>query len=71
MKLAKFDLNLLCVFEALHVHRNTSLAAEALGATQPAVSNALAQRAITKGWTWISASGNEATSFSSPPSAFT
>ena len=41
MNLAKFDLNLLRVFEALHVHRNTSLAAEALGVTQPAVSNAL------------------------------
>ncbi|MEI7447048.1 MAG: LysR family transcriptional regulator, partial [Burkholderiales bacterium] len=41
MDLARFDLNLLRVFEALHVHRNTSLAAEALGVTQPAVSNAL------------------------------
>jgi DNA-binding transcriptional LysR family regulator len=41
MDLARFDLNLLRVFEALHVHRNASLAAEALGVTQPAVSNAL------------------------------
>jgi DNA-binding transcriptional LysR family regulator len=41
MDLSRFDLNLLRVFEALHVHRNTSLAAEALGVTQPAVSNAL------------------------------
>ncbi|MBL8382355.1 MAG: LysR family transcriptional regulator [Burkholderiales bacterium] len=41
MDLARFDLNLLRVFEALHVHRNVSLAAEALGVTQPAVSNAL------------------------------
>ena len=41
MDLARFDLNLLRVFEALHVHRNVSLAAEALGVTQPAVSNSL------------------------------
>jgi DNA-binding transcriptional LysR family regulator len=41
MNLAQFDLNLLRAFEALHVHRNTSLAAAALGVTQPAVSNAL------------------------------
>lgn len=41
MDLTRFDLNLLRVFEALHVQRNASLAAEALGLTQPAVSNAL------------------------------
>lgn len=41
MDLARFDLNLLRVFEALHVHRNASLAADTLGITQPAVSNAL------------------------------
>ena len=41
MDLARFDLNLLRVFEAVHVHRSTSLAAESLGLTQPAVSNAL------------------------------
>lgn len=41
MDLARFDLNLLRVFEAVHVHRNASLAAESLGLTQPAVSNAL------------------------------
>lgn len=41
MDLGQFDLNLLRVFEALHVHRNASLAADALGITQPAVSNAL------------------------------
>ncbi len=38
-----FDLNLLRVFEALHRDRSVSLAAEALGLSQPAVSNALSR----------------------------
>jgi DNA-binding transcriptional LysR family regulator len=41
MNLAKLDLNLLRVFEAVHTHGSASAAAEALGVTQPAVSNAL------------------------------
>ena len=41
MNLAKLDLNLLRVFEAVHSHGSASAAAEALGVTQPAVSNAL------------------------------
>lgn len=41
MNLAKLDLNLLRVFEAVHAHGSASAAAEALGVTQPAVSNAL------------------------------
>ena len=41
MNLAELDLNLLRVFDAVHTHRNVSAAAEALGLSQPAVSNAL------------------------------
>jgi DNA-binding transcriptional LysR family regulator len=41
MNLKNLDLNLLRVFEAVHAHRNTSVAAGTLGVTQPAVSNAL------------------------------
>lgn len=41
VNLAKLDLNLLRVFEAVHAHGSASAAAEALGVTQPAVSNAL------------------------------
>ena len=36
-----FDLNLLHVFAAVHAARSVSRAAEALGLSQPAVSNAL------------------------------
>jgi DNA-binding transcriptional LysR family regulator len=41
MNFNSLDLNLLRVFEALNTYRNASAAAEALGVTQPAVSNAL------------------------------
>ncbi len=41
MNLMTLDLNLLRVLEALHVHGKASTAAEALGISQPAVSNAL------------------------------
>ncbi|MBI1203512.1 MAG: LysR family transcriptional regulator [Rhodopseudomonas sp.] len=41
--LRKVDLNLLVVFEALYATENTSRAAERLGMSQPAVSNALAR----------------------------
>jgi DNA-binding transcriptional LysR family regulator len=41
MNLDKLDLNLLRVFAAVHAHGSASAAAEALGVTQPAVSNAL------------------------------
>lgn len=41
--LRKVDLNLLVVFEALYATENASRAAERLGMTQPAVSNALAR----------------------------
>ena len=41
MNIRNFDLNLLRVFAALEKERNVSRAAEALGLTQPAISNAL------------------------------
>lgn len=41
MDLLKFDLNLLRIFHRMMVDRKVSAAAEALGVTQPAVSNAL------------------------------
>ena len=41
MDLDRLDLNLLRVFAAVHAHGSASAAAEALGVTQPAVSNAL------------------------------
>jgi len=41
VKNLRYDLNLLRVFRALHRHRNTTRAGEALGLTQSAVSNAL------------------------------
>jgi DNA-binding transcriptional LysR family regulator len=41
INLATFDLNLLRVFEALARHRSVSIAADRLGLSQPAVSNAL------------------------------
>ena len=43
MELEDIDLNLLVVFERLHAERSVSRTAEALGLTQPAVSNALAR----------------------------
>jgi len=41
MELRNFDLNLLLVFNQLLLDRSVSVAAERLGITQPAVSNAL------------------------------
>lgn len=41
INLRKIDLNLLVIFEALYATRNTGRAAERLGMSQPAVSNAL------------------------------
>lgn len=41
MDLARLDLNLLRVFDAVYTHRNVSAAAAALAMSQPAVSNAL------------------------------
>ncbi|WP_143265843.1 LysR family transcriptional regulator, partial [Azospirillum brasilense] len=43
MELEDIDLNLLVVFQQLLVTRKVSQAAENLGLTQPAVSNALAR----------------------------
>jgi DNA-binding transcriptional LysR family regulator len=43
VNLRTIDLNLLVIFEALYATRNTSRAAERLGMSQPAVSNALAR----------------------------
>lgn len=49
MKLESLDLNLLLVFEALVAERNVTRAAERVGLTQPAVSNALARlREVTR-----------------------
>lgn len=41
MNIRRFDLNLLLVFDALNEHGQVTLAARALGVTQPAVSNSL------------------------------
>ena len=41
MNLAGVDLNLLVVFDALMVERNTTRAGERIGMSQPAVSKAL------------------------------
>lgn len=43
INLRTIDLNLLVIFEALYATRNTSRAAERLGMSQPAVSNALSR----------------------------
>jgi len=43
VNLRTIDLNLLVIFEALYATRNTSRAAERLGMSQPAVSNALSR----------------------------
>lgn len=43
INLRTIDLNLLVIFEALYATKNTSRAAERLGMSQPAVSNALAR----------------------------
>src|SRR5439155_8710734 len=43
MELKDVDLNLLVVFNQLRLDRRVSIAAESLGVTQPAVSNALAR----------------------------
>ncbi|TAG50015.1 MAG: LysR family transcriptional regulator [Betaproteobacteria bacterium] len=45
----KFDLNLIRVFDALMTERRVSLAAERIGLTQPALSNALARLRIALG----------------------
>lgn len=43
LRLRDVDLNLLVVFQLLYEHRNTSLVAQKLGISQPAVSNCLAR----------------------------
>ncbi|WP_051341199.1 LysR family transcriptional regulator [Azospirillum halopraeferens] len=47
MSLARVDLNLLLVFDAVMIERNVTRAAQRLGMTQPAVSNALGRLRLT------------------------
>mgnify|MGYP000143117693 CR=1 FL=1 len=62
MDLRDIDLNLLVVFRQLMIERRVSRAAESLGLTQPAVSNALAR--LRKA---LNARGVQVVLFSSPP----